>query len=54
MKFFIEVWTVPTPDDEEPCELDMIEGKEFTDSTEAMCYAWDRMEEGYFTKLWRR
>lgn len=54
MVFAVEAWSLPTSDDEEPCEEEMIESREFESEGDAMRWAFARMEEGYSTRLWRR
>ena len=50
--FGVEAWTVSG--DEEPCEEEMVESAEFEKQADAMYWAWNRMEEGYAVRLWRR
>jgi hypothetical protein len=54
MAFAVEVWTVSLPDDEEPQRTEQVECREFQTSLEAHSFAWERLEEGYFVRLWRR
>ncbi len=50
----VEVWTFPTEGDEEPCVQEMIEFKDFDDEKDAMRWAWDRLEEGFYVRMFRR
>lgn len=52
MIFAVEIWTVAEGADEEPCETECIETREFKDIDCARACAWDAMEEGFFTRLW--
>ena len=54
MVFAVESWTVPTEGDEEPCDTEMVVAREFASEGEAMRWAWERMEEGFFTRMFRR
>lgn len=54
MKYAIEVWTIPLTNDEEPCEKDMVECKDFISQVAAGEYAWERLEEGFFVRMFRR
>lgn len=51
MIYRVEVWQFSS--DEEPCEEEMINSHEFESQHEAMTWAWDRMEEGFQTRLYR-
>jgi hypothetical protein len=50
----LEAWTVPTDGDEEPCEQRMVSSEEFSDREDAERWAWERMEEGFFVRMWKR
>ena len=54
MKYSVEVWTFPTDGDEEPVEQEMVEETEFEREFLAMAWAWKKMNEGFFTRMWRR
>jgi hypothetical protein len=54
MTIEVQAWTFPTEGDEEPCVEEMVESEEFTDEDEARRCAWQRLEEGYFVRIWRR
>jgi hypothetical protein len=52
--FAVEVWTISLPDDEESQQTEQVECREFQLEMQARAYAWKRLEEGYFVRLWRR
>jgi hypothetical protein len=52
MIFGVEWWTFPC--DEEGGEHEMEGNQDFTDMKEAMEFSWERMEEGFATRMWRR
>ena len=52
MIFAVEAWTIP--DGEETCELEMASSAEFPSEIEAQALAWERLEEGFAVRLWRR
>jgi hypothetical protein len=53
--YAVEAWVIPQDDDEEPAaEQEMYRSGEFRGKAEAMRWAWERMEEGFFVRLWRR
>jgi hypothetical protein len=52
--FAVEAWTIPMEHDEEPCEAKLVRSVEVTSEEAARRWAWDRLEEGYFVRLWRR
>ena len=52
MKYYVEAWTFPS--DEDSCETECDQTEEFTNILDAMRWCWDRMEEGFQTRLWRR
>jgi hypothetical protein len=54
MVYAVEAWTISMPDDEEQCDTEIVESKDFADQEEAMRWAWDRLEEGAYVKVWRR
>jgi hypothetical protein len=54
MIYEVQIWTVAEDEGEEPCETEMVESQEFSDISAARVCAWDAMEEGFFTRLWRR
>lgn len=35
MVFAVEAWTIPSPDDKEPCLREMVDSEEFADEAEA-------------------
>lgn len=53
-KFRVECWTLNFPDNEEPCENEIVEEKDFSDVNEAMLWAWNKQEEGFFVRMFRR
>jgi hypothetical protein len=52
--FAVEAWTIPLEGDEEPGLEEMVRAQEFAAEEDARRWAWERMEEGYFVRLWRR
>ena len=54
MVYAIEVWTVHSADDEEQAPTEMVECREFENQSHALYWAWARMEEGFFVRLFRR
>lgn len=52
MVYAVEAWTIP--EGEEPCEEWMIDSTEFEDKQEAMEWVWERLEEGYAIRMYRR
>jgi len=54
VKYAVEAWTVEDPDNEEPVETEMVDAVEFDKIEDAKVWAWARMEEGFFVRLWRR
>jgi hypothetical protein len=52
MVFAVEAWTIP--DSEEPCEEDMEESEEFESDEAARLWVWDRLEEGFQVRMYRR
>lgn len=54
MIFSVEAWTIPNDNDEEPCNEEMVACQDFANVPEAMIWAWDRLEEGFFVRMWRR
>lgn len=50
--YAVEAWTIPG--DEEPCEEEMIHSHEFDNLEDAKHHAWDRLEEGYAVRMYRR
>lgn len=51
-RYRVEAWMIPG--DEEPCEEEMISSAEFESLEDAQEWCFDRMEEGYQTRLYRR
>lgn len=54
MVYAVEVWTIYSPDDEEAQPTEIVDCQEFESLDEAKDWAWERMEEGYYTRMWRR
>lgn len=52
--YAVEAWTFPTEGDEEPCEVEMVDSFESEDIEKAKIWTWNRMEEGFFVRLWER
>jgi hypothetical protein len=52
--FAVEVWTVHDPSSEEPCDTELVDCKTFGSIETASEWAWIKMEEGFFTRMWRR
>lgn len=54
MVFAVEAWAIHRPDDEEPADNDVQDSAEFSDAEQAKQWAWDRMEEGFDVRMYRR
>jgi hypothetical protein len=52
MVYAVEAWTYPT--DEEGGEHEMERSEEFHTEESAMRWAWDRLEEGFAVRMYRR
>ncbi len=53
MIYAVEAWTFAAEGGEEPCETEMIRSAEFEDWHDALAWASDRLEEGFFVKMYR-
>ncbi len=54
MLISVEAWTINDPNDEEPCDTEMVASEDFSDMEDARHWAWDRLEEGFYVRIWRR
>jgi hypothetical protein len=48
----LEAWTVPTEGDEEYTPLEMVEQAEFGIARNALDWAWEKMHQGFFVRLY--
>lgn len=54
MIFAVEAWTVNGADEEESAPTEMVECQEFAGELDARDWAWEKMEEGFFVRMFRR
>lgn len=52
MIYDVQVWEYPT--DEEGGEHEMVESEQFDEQAEARYWAWERLEEGFAVRMYRR
>lgn len=54
MTYAVEAWTFRTDEGPSPAPDECVAEEEFTDQQRAKDWAWDRLEEGFAVRLWRR
>ncbi len=54
MIYAVEAWTFFDSDDEEPTDTEMVTDEYFEHHNDAKEWAWQKMQEGFYVRLWIR